>query len=60
MQRFEQIYEEHREAVRAYVRRCTRGGRRRDRRGRVWLRRIEDIPDLALPWRGLRKLGLVV
>jgi RNA polymerase sigma factor (sigma-70 family) len=53
MQRFEQIYEEHRDAVRAYVRRRAHEDAVEDIVADVFvvaLRRIEDVPEPALPW----------
>ena len=53
MQRFEQIYEEHREAVRAYARRRAPEAVVDDVVADVFvvcLRRIEDVPEPALPW----------
>ncbi len=53
MQRFERIYEEHREAVRAYVRRRAPEAVVDDVIADVFvvcLRRIEDVPEPALPW----------
>ena len=53
MQRFEQIYAEHRDAVRAYVRRRTAADAVDDIVADVFvvcLRRIDDVPRNALPW----------
>jgi RNA polymerase sigma-70 factor (ECF subfamily) len=53
MQRFEQIYEEHREAVRAYVRRRAPEDIVEDIVADVFvvaLRRIDDVPTPELPW----------
>jgi DNA-directed RNA polymerase specialized sigma24 family protein len=53
MQRFERIYEEHREAVRAYVRRRAPEAVVDDVVADVFvvcLRRIDDVPEPALPW----------
>jgi RNA polymerase sigma-70 factor (ECF subfamily) len=53
MQRFEQIYAEHREAVRAYVRRRAPEGLVDDVVSDVFvvcLRRIDDVPADPLPW----------
>jgi RNA polymerase sigma-70 factor, ECF subfamily len=53
MQRFERIYEGHREAVRAYVRRRAPEAVVDDVVADVFvvcLRRIEDVPEPALPW----------
>src|SRR5213080_2579461 len=53
MQRFEQIYQEHREAVRAYVRRRAPESVVDDVVADVFvvcLRRIDDVPRNALPW----------
>jgi RNA polymerase sigma-70 factor, ECF subfamily len=53
MQRFERIYEEHREAVRAYVRRRAPEAVVDDVVADVFvvcLRRIDDVPETALPW----------
>jgi RNA polymerase sigma-70 factor (ECF subfamily) len=53
MQRFEQIYAEHRDAVRAYVRRRAPADVVDDVVADVFvvcLRRIDDVPDAALPW----------
>jgi len=53
MQRLERIYEEHREAVRAYVRRRAPEAVVDDIVADVFLvclRRIDDVPDAALPW----------
>jgi RNA polymerase sigma-70 factor (ECF subfamily) len=53
MQRFEQIYSEHREAVRAYVRRRAHEDVVDDVVSEtfvVCLRKIDRVPDEALPW----------
>jgi RNA polymerase sigma-70 factor (ECF subfamily) len=53
MQRFERIYEQHREAVRAYVRRRAPQSWVEDVVEDVFvvcLRRIEDVPREPLPW----------
>jgi RNA polymerase sigma-70 factor (ECF subfamily) len=53
MQRFEQIYSEHREAVRAYVRRRAPEDVVDDVVSEtfvVCLRKIDRVPDEALPW----------
>jgi RNA polymerase sigma-70 factor (ECF subfamily) len=53
MQRFERIYEEHREAVRAYVRRRAPEAVVDDIVADVFvvcLRRIAAVPEPALPW----------
>jgi RNA polymerase sigma-70 factor (ECF subfamily) len=53
MQRFEQIYAEHRDAVQAYVRRRAPADVVDDVVADVFvvcLRRIDDVPDTALPW----------
>lgn len=53
MQRFEQIYAEHRDAVRAYVRRRAHDSLVDDVVADVFLvclRRIDDVPDEPLPW----------
>jgi len=53
MQRFEQIYDEHREAVRAYVRRRAAEAIVDDVVADVFvvcLRRIDGVPEPALPW----------
>jgi RNA polymerase sigma-70 factor, ECF subfamily len=53
MQRFERIYEEHREAVRAYVRRRAPEAVVDDVVADVFvvcLRRIEHVPESPLPW----------
>ena len=53
MERFERIYEEHRDAVRAYVRRRAPEGLVEDIVSDVFvvcLRRIDDVPRNALPW----------
>jgi len=53
MQRFERIYEEHRDAVRAYVRRRAPESLVDDLVADVFvvcLRRIEDVPRDPLPW----------
>ena len=53
MQRFERIYEEHRDAVRAYVRRRAPADAVEDVVADVFvvaLRRIDDVPEPALPW----------
>jgi RNA polymerase sigma-70 factor, ECF subfamily len=53
MQRFERIYEEHRDAVRAYVRRRAPESVVDDVVSDVFvvcLRRIDDVPRNALPW----------
>jgi RNA polymerase sigma-70 factor (ECF subfamily) len=53
MQRFEWIYEQHREAVRAYVRRRSPESWVEDVVEDVFvvcLRRIEDVPREPLPW----------
>ena len=53
MQRFEQIYEEHRDAVRAYVRRRAPEDLVEDIVADVFvvaLRRIDDVPTPELPW----------
>ncbi|HZS23401.1 MAG TPA: sigma-70 family RNA polymerase sigma factor [Gaiellaceae bacterium] len=53
MQRFEQIYEEHADAVRAYVRRRAPESLVDDVVADVFvvcLRRIDDVPREALPW----------
>jgi RNA polymerase sigma-70 factor, ECF subfamily len=52
-QRFEQIYADHREAVRAYVRRRTSDALVDDVVSEtflVCLRRIDQVPPQALPW----------
>jgi RNA polymerase sigma-70 factor, ECF subfamily len=53
MQRFEQIYEQHRDAVRAYVRRRAPEDLVEDIVADVFLvalRRIDDVPTPELPW----------
>jgi RNA polymerase sigma factor (sigma-70 family) len=53
MQRFERIYEQHRDAVRAYVRRRAPESLVEDVVADVFvvcLRRIDDVPRDALPW----------
>jgi RNA polymerase sigma-70 factor (ECF subfamily) len=53
MQRFERIYEQHRDAVRAYVRRRAPESLVEDVVSDVFvvcLRRIEDVPRDPLPW----------
>jgi RNA polymerase sigma-70 factor (ECF subfamily) len=53
MERFERIYEEHRDAVRAYVRRRVPEQLVEDVVSDVFvvcLRRIDDVPRHALPW----------
>ena len=53
MERFEQIYAEHADAVRAYVRRRAPEGIVEDVVADVFvvcLRRIDDVPAHALPW----------
>ena len=53
MERFEQIYEEHAGAVRAYVRRRAPESMVEDVVADVFvvcLRRIDDVPRNALPW----------
>src|SRR6059058_2958522 len=53
MERFERIYDEHREAVRAYVRRRAPESLVDDVVADVFvvcLRRIDDVPRNALPW----------
>jgi RNA polymerase sigma-70 factor, ECF subfamily len=53
MQRFEQIYEEHHDAVRAYVRRRAPEDLVEDIVADVFvvaLRRIDDVPTPELPW----------
>jgi len=53
MQRFERIYEQHRDAVRAYVRRRAPEPVVEDVVSDVFvvcLRRIDDVPRDALPW----------
>jgi RNA polymerase sigma-70 factor (ECF subfamily) len=53
MERFERIYEEHREAVRAYVRRRAPEAIVEDVVADtfvVCLRRIDDVPAAPLPW----------
>jgi RNA polymerase sigma-70 factor, ECF subfamily len=53
MQRFEQIYEQHVDAVRAYVRRRAPASLVDDVVADVFvvaLRRIDDVPRNALPW----------
>ena len=53
MQRFEQIYEEHRDAIRAYVRRRAPEDLVEDVVADVFvvaLRRIDDVPTPELPW----------
>jgi|SRR6185312_5107335 len=53
MQRFEQIYEAHLDAVRAYVRRRAPEDAVEDIVADVFvvaLRRIDDVPEPALPW----------
>jgi RNA polymerase sigma-70 factor, ECF subfamily len=53
MQRFERIYEQHREAVCAYVRRRAPEDMVDDIVADVFvvaLRRIDDVPEPALPW----------
>ena len=53
MERFERIYEEHRDAVRAYVRRRAPESLVDDVVSDVFvvcLRRIDDVPRDALPW----------
>ena len=53
MQRFEQIYEAHRDAVRAYVRRRAPEDAVDDLVADVFvvaLRRIDDVPEPPLPW----------
>jgi RNA polymerase sigma-70 factor (ECF subfamily) len=53
MQRFERIYEEHRDAVRAYVRRRAPEDLVEDIVADVFvvvLRRIDDVPTPELPW----------
>lgn len=53
MQRFERIYEQHRDAVRAYVRRRAPEALVEDVVSDVFvvcLRRIDDVPRDALPW----------
>jgi len=53
MERFEQIYEQHRDAVRAYVRRRAPEAVVDDLVADVFvvcLRRIDDVPRNALPW----------
>jgi len=53
MERFERIYEEHRDAVRAYVRRRAPEAVVDDVVSDVFvvcLRRIDDVPRNALPW----------
>jgi RNA polymerase sigma-70 factor (ECF subfamily) len=53
MERFERIYEEHRDAVRAYVRRRAHESIVDDIVSDVFvvcLRRIDDVPRNALPW----------
>ena len=53
MQRFEQIYEAHRDAVRAYVRRRAPEDAVEDIVADVFvvaLRRIDDVPEPPLPW----------
>lgn len=53
MQRFEQIYADHFDAVRAYVRRRTAEAIVDDVVADVFmvaLRRIDDVPSAALPW----------
>jgi RNA polymerase sigma-70 factor, ECF subfamily len=53
MQRFEQVYEEHRDAVRAYVRRRASEDVVDDVVSEtflVCLRRFADVPETPLPW----------
>src|SRR3954447_22393076 len=53
MERFEQIYEEHRDAVRAYVRRRAPESLVDDIVADVFVvcvRRLDDVPRNALPW----------
>jgi RNA polymerase sigma-70 factor, ECF subfamily len=53
MERFEQIYEQHHDAVRAYVRRRAPESLVEDVVADVFvvcLRRIDDVPRSALPW----------
>jgi RNA polymerase sigma-70 factor (ECF subfamily) len=53
MERFERIYEQHRDAVRAYVRRRAPESLVEDVVADVFvvcLRRIDDVPRNALPW----------
>ena len=53
MERFEQIYEQDRDAVRAYVRRRAPEDAVEDIVADVFvvaLRRIDDVPEPALPW----------
>ncbi len=53
MQRFEQIYEAHRDAITAYVRRRAPEDAVEDVVADVFvvaLRRIDDVPEPALPW----------
>ena len=53
MERFEQIYEEHAEAIRAYVRRRAPEEAVEDIVSDVFLvcwRRLDDMPEHALPW----------
>jgi RNA polymerase sigma-70 factor (ECF subfamily) len=53
MQRFEQIYSEHGDAIRAYVRRRAPGDVVDDVVADVFLvcwRRLDDVPSEALPW----------
>jgi RNA polymerase sigma-70 factor (ECF subfamily) len=53
MERFERVYEEHRDAVRAYVRRRAPEPLVEDVVSDVFvvcLRRIDDVPRNALPW----------
>jgi RNA polymerase sigma-70 factor, ECF subfamily len=53
MERFERIYEQHRDAVRAYVRRRAPESVVEDVVADVFvvcLRRIDDVPRNALPW----------